>query len=156
MKEYAFGICLLLAIVGFQLAARHLRHRRLRRWWERADEACRNHDYDAAEQALVKCVAVMPLWVPARTLLGIVHANQGKIAEAEEHLKMASALQPRKPDGFVQLGLFYAAHFPDRADDAIDAVAKAIEYDPELSTALAADPRLEGLRQYPRFRAMFE
>lgn len=145
------GLCILLLLVGFQWTVQRLKVRRMKRWWNRAAEALNAGDLDAAAAALNKCVSAMPMWVQARTLLGVVRAKQGKLTDAEAQLKMAAELQPRQAEGHLQLGLFYATQFSDRDDDAMEALLNGLKYAPELRNALSRDPRLLHLRNHPRF-----
>ncbi len=148
------AVTVLLLIAGV-LAVRGLislgRNYRLKKNWMRASEALKENDLDTAAVALRRCISLMPLWVMARGTLGVILARQNKLEEAEEQLKLAAELQPRRPEGFVELGLFYALHFDTRDDDAVGAFARAIENAPELAQQLRQDPRLARLRAHARF-----
>jgi len=145
------GLCILLLLVGLQWTVQRIKVHRMKRWWDRAAEALKTGELDAAAAALNKCVSLTPMWAQARTLLGFVQAKQGKLKEAEAQLKMAAELQPRQAEGHIQLGLFYATQFSDRDDDAIEALLNGVKCAPELRNALSRDPRLARLRNHPRF-----
>ncbi len=153
-SEILLGICMLLGIVGIQLAFRKFRMRRMKRHWERAAAACESGDFAGAGPALEKCVSLMPLWVPARALLGVVQARLGKLDKAEEHLKMVSELQPRHAEGHIELAVFYVNFQPGRSGDALAALARAVACDPEARKRIELDERLNGLRGADGFRAL--
>jgi tetratricopeptide (TPR) repeat protein len=156
MREMIFGASLLMLLLGFQWGMGRWKQHRLKIWWGRADAACRDNDFDTAEIALQKCVTLLPLWVPARILLGSVYSKRGDFNAAEEQLKMASELQPRKPEGHMSLGLFYADNLPDYADAALEALAKAVTCAPELRESLIGDPRVSGLKEHPRYHELVD
>jgi len=156
MNNLMAGILLLACIIGFQLAMRYWRTARMKRWMDRGKQALAQGDMDAAEDAFRRCVALFPLWVPGRALLGAVLAKQGKLAEAEEQIRMAAELQPREAAGHMGLGMFFATQRPPRVDDAIDAFSKAIECNPKLRERLAREPTIQHLRESERFRGLLE
>jgi predicted Zn-dependent protease len=145
MNDMYVGILFLVGIVGMQLAFRYLKQARMRKWWVRAEEACRVGDFPEAEVALQKCVSLMPLWVPPRSLLGVVLAKQNKLDGAEEQLKMVAELQPKEAQGFVELAAFYALFRPEQKSDGLGALEKALAIDPTLREKLAKDERVSAL-----------
>ncbi len=139
-----------------QLLFRTLRQLRMKRWWSHAQRALEEENLEEAARGLKRCVGLVPLWVPARLLYGTVLARKGELKEAEEQLKMGAELQPRHPEGHLQLGLFYGTFFPDRAEDATASLKKAFEFGPELVETIEADPRLRHLRADPRFARLVQ
>ena len=154
MKSILLGGFVVGGLVAIQSLMRLLRTLRLKRLWAEAQEALQNHDLVRAERALRACVARMPLWMPARVLLGLVCARQGNLADAEAHIKMAIEFHPRQHEGYLQLGLFYAMFCPDRAEDAIAALTSAVDLAPSLRETLGQETRLAALRQHPGFKQL--
>ena len=152
MNQLWLGLLVVGGLVLVQVLSRLLRDLRLKRHWRHSQEALQTGDLVRAQAALKKCVALMPLWTPPRVLLGVVRARQGDLSGGEAHLKLAAEFHPRQPEGYLQLGLFYASFCPEREDDAINALSKAVEYAPELRESLAHEPRLARLRRHPRFK----
>lgn len=151
MKEALTVLLLIIGVLAVRGALSLSRQIRLKKHWKRAQEALREEDLDSAAAALRRCISLMPLWVMARGTLGVILARQGKLDEAEEQLKLAAELQPRRPEGFVELGLFYALHCEGREDDAIGAFVNAAEHAPELAEQIRRDPRLKHLHAHSRF-----
>ena len=156
MDNTTLFIGFVLGVLALRAGMAYSKRARLKQSWRRANEAMKSADFAGAEKALGRCVSLMPLWVPARMLLGAVQAKLGKLTEAEEQLKMAAELQPREAEGHLQLGMFYAVFCPDRVDDAIDAFGAAVECRPELKQHLAREPRLLKLKEDQRFRELVE
>ena len=154
MNSTYTGILMLLGLVGMQLVFRYIKQARMKKWWGCAEGACRAGDFPEAERALRKCVSLMPLWVPARSLLGVVQAKQNKLSEAEEQLKMVAELQPKEAEGFVELAAFYALFLPEQKADAIDALEKAVACDPDLREKLGDDVRLRALFEEEDFKVL--
>ena len=102
-------------------------------------------DLEEAAKRFEQCVKWMPLWLQPRFLLGAVLVKQGKLDAAEEQLKMAVALEPRQPDGHIELGIFYVT-VADRAEDGLAAFKEAISHDEKARTRLETDPRLRAFR----------
>ena len=154
MDRLWLGLLVVGGLVMVRVLSHTLHDLRLKRHWKQSQEALQADDLPRAEAALKKCVALMPLWTPPRVLLGVVRARQGDLPGGEAHLKLAAEFHPRQPEGYLQLGLYYATFCPEREDDAINALRKAIEYAPELRERLAHEPRLARLRHHPRFQEM--
>ena len=156
MSNYYLGLALLIAILIARFAVARWRRVRFQRRWMRAQEAIRDGKWVAAEAALRDCVRMAPIAGPVHRMMGVVLARRGKLNEAEERLRFGAELEPRNPAGFMELGFFLTARFPERDEDAINAFAKAIEYAPNLREALSNEPRLEPLRRNERFRKLLE
>jgi Flp pilus assembly protein TadD len=139
-------------VIGWGLA--NSRGFRARRWWERGVHALNGDDWAKAEQAFRKCVRLVPIWTGARKMLGVALVRQQKLDEAEEQFRMASALEPRKPEGHLDLGFFLATQRPERQEEAVDAFAQALEFDPAVRDVLLTEARLDFLKQNPRFRSL--
>lgn len=144
---------MLLGLVGLQAGMRYFTVLRTKKAWESAQEALRGGEFAAAELALDRCVKLMPLWLHPRFLLGAVLAKQGKLEAAEDTLKMAMALQPRDPDGHIELGIFYVTA-ANRIDDGVAAFRAALEHDAAVWARLESEPRLEAFRQSDAFTAL--
>ena len=148
------GVAILLSIILLRWAVGYWRQSRLKHWWRKGQAALEVHDFVAAEVALRECVRLAPIYAPVRRVLGRVLAHRHKLQEAEEHLRMGAELEPRNPAGHLDLGLFLAMTNPERIEEAIDALAKAVECDPDLRGALSNEARLMHLRQHKRFREL--
>jgi len=153
MSSIAVGVVMLLLLVGIQAGMRYLTVLRTKKAWEAAQEALRDGNFAAAELALARCVKLMPLWMQPRFLLGAVLAKLGKLTEAEDALKMAMALQPREPNGHIELGIFYVTA-ADRIDDGVAAFRAALQHDAAAWKRLESEPRLEDFRRTDAFTAL--
>jgi Tfp pilus assembly protein PilF len=127
---------------------------RARKWCDKGIKALEQNAVAEAQHAFGKVVRLQPIWAPGRRLLARAHIMAGDFAAAEEHLRFASDLQPRSPDGHMDLGLFLAICPPKRPDQAVEAFIKAVELAPELKEILAAEPRLTHLRDHEGFRRL--
>ena len=156
MNEYYLGLILLITIVAGRYGVGHWRLQRFRRLWTRAQEAVQGENWVAAEAALRDCIRIMPIAGPVHRLMGAVLARRGKLKEAEERIRFGADLEPKNPAGFLELGFFLTARFPERAEEAIDAFSTAIGASPQLRKTLSDEPRLEGLRRNERFRRLLE
>ena len=154
MNQIVLAITVVAGLVVVRLGLGNLRKLRLKRCWERASAALDANDLDGAEYALRQCVRLVPLFVPARSMLGVVQARQGKLDEAEKQLRMAAELQPKEAGGYVALGLFYAGLGNERADDAVAALGKAVECAPDVRDKLREDTRLDPLHNHPGFQQL--
>lgn len=154
MKSILMGLLVVGGLIALQGLMRLLTSLRLKRQWADAQQALENRDFPRAEAALRRCIALMPLWMPPRVFLGMVCARQGNLQEGETHIKMAIEFHPRQPEGYLQLGYFYALFCPDRPADALTALAKALDLDPKLRDTLIEEPRLAALRQHPGFQEL--
>ena len=150
------GLALLVAILVLRWGFGSWRVQHLRRWWHKGQAAMNGANLVAAEAAFRECVRRAPIAAPAHRALGAVLARRGKLTEAEEHLRFAADLEPRNPDGFIDLGFFLATCVPNRAEDAINAFASAVASAPNLRKLLSEEPRLGPLRRYERFRKLLE
>lgn len=155
MKIY-YGLAILAGILLCRWAAGYWRGWRLHRSWNRGHAAVEAGDLVAAEVAFRECVRLAPIYAPIRRILGRVLARRRKLDEAEEHFRMGAELEPRNAAGHLDLGVFLAMSGPDRADEAIDAFATAVECDPNLRKTLREEPRLGRLRENERFKNLLE
>ncbi|MBN2308873.1 MAG: hypothetical protein JXR94_07890 [Candidatus Hydrogenedentes bacterium] len=130
------------------------RGHRARGRWQRAVEACEKGDLAAAEADLRKVVGLMPIWAPARRVLGATLAGRGRFAEAEEQFRMAAQLEPRNGTAHWDLGMFLASCPPQRPEEAIEAFERAIEFAPDLRQTLGQFDQLAPLRAFERFRGL--
>lgn len=152
---------LLLGILIFALMVTRLgflwsKGHRARTAFQRGCQALEAGDWEEAEAALKRVVKLEPIFAVARRLLGRVLARRGALAEAEEQFRMAAALEPRNPDGYLDLGYFLALAQPSRESEAIDVLTKAVELAPGLRRTLATAAELEALRRHERFRRLIE
>lgn len=150
----ALGIAVLLSIIGFRYYRSHKAQQQLLERWKEAQRALVEKRIDDAERLLRDCLKRMPLMIIARRALGAVLAQQGRLDEAERELKMAADLQPRKPEGHLDLALFYARYQPERTSDTIRALDEAIKHAPTLREDILRDPRFAPLRDEPNFAAL--
>lgn len=153
MIELLVGVVTLGALVALQSGLRYRTHHLLSKAWARAQAELARNNYGEAETQLAECIRLVPLWLPARHLLGAVLAKQGKLDRAEEQFKMAQALQPRNPSGFVELGIFYVT-MTNRIDEGIAQFREALRLDPEALSSLQKDPRLASFRESDAFMAL--
>jgi len=130
--------------------------RRAVQWWNRGVQAVEQGDYDAAERALRRCVRLSPISAPARRLYARALISRGKIREAEHQVRMATQLEPRNGEGFLDLGFFLSACAPERNEEAVEALEKAVALAPNLRGVIARDERLRALHELPRFQALVE
>ena len=154
--ELLVGASLLFLIVGVQIGFQHWKSVRIRRAWQTAEQAIRVNEYDRAEDALRRCIKIMPLWLAPRTLLAVVLAERGALVEAEEALQLVTSLEPKNAEGYVSLGVFYARYQPDRIADIAEALATAISHKPELQQRLRHEKWLDPLRNTPELHEILE
>ncbi len=154
MRELIIGAAMLGGVVAFRYVMHYHRRMRFNRWWKTANECLGEDDMDGAEQALRRCVRLEPMWAPVRGLLAAALVNQGKLDEAEAEFTMVVRFHPKAPEGYMELGFFYALCFKDRAEDAIAAFREAVACEPRAREVLAREPRLASLRGHPDFQAL--
>lgn len=146
MVEVIASVVVLLGLIGLQTGLRYWNVLRTKKAWEGVQDDLTRGDLDAAVTGIGRCIKLMPLWLQPRFLLGAVLAKQGKLDVAEEQLKMAIALEPRQPDGHIELGIFYITA-ADRTDAGIAAFKEAITHDEKARRRLETDPRLQEFRR---------
>jgi predicted Zn-dependent protease len=149
------GLGILFSIVGFQYWRRERLKQRLKGLWDQAQAALKDDRMADAEQALRESLRLVPLLVVARRALGAVLAKQGRLEEAAKELALAAELQPKKPEGHLDLAIFYTQFQPERADEALAALVKAAAHAPALRADIARDPRFAALRALPDFARHF-
>ncbi len=154
MNQYIVGILVVCGVVSFQVVRRYVRQKRIKQWWMAAEEAVRVEDVDTAEKMVRKCVRAMPLWTPGRVTLAAVLVKRGDLAGAEQEFKLAAELEPRRAEGHLQLGLFYAVHRPDAVSAAVTSFERALECDERVRELLLKDTRLDALRKTDSFKAL--
>jgi len=145
------GILLSVAIVAAMWGYANSRGWRARRLWEQGIHAVNGQDWPAAEKVFRKCVRLVPIWTASRKLLAVALVKQNKLDEAEEQFRMASDLEPRKAEGHLDLGFFLATQRAERQEEAIDAFARAVEFDPQVREVLMKEHRLAPLLENVRF-----
>jgi Flp pilus assembly protein TadD len=156
LSNYYFGIALFLIIIGGRFAYERWHFSRFQRRWLQAQDAVHDGNWVAAEARLRECVKMTPIAGSVHRLLGVVLARRGKIAEAEERIRFGAELEPKNPQGFLELGFFLHAFAPDRKEEAIDAFASALKNAPNLRETLSNEPRLESLRECERFKKLLQ
>ncbi len=154
MNRVFIGLGILALLLLYQWGTSRMRMSRLKREWETALRAFKDKDLETAQKSLQRCVRLMPMWTPARFMLGGVLAKRGRLADAEAQLKLGADLEPRSPEGHLQLGMFYVVCHPDRAGEAIAALERAAACDPALREQFANAPGLEAIRSHPRFQQL--
>lgn len=152
--EHWQGIAFSVVIVAFMWGYANSRGWRAKRLWERGIHAVNGQQWAEAERVFRKCVRLVPVWTGSRKMLAVALVKQNKLDEAEEQFRMASELEPRKPEGHLDLGFFLATLRPDRQEEAIDSFARAVEFDPEIRAVLQNEQRLDALKQNPRFNEL--
>jgi tetratricopeptide (TPR) repeat protein len=155
MAEVFLGILILLALVGFQAGLQFWNVHRTRVAWQGAQEQLQLDDLVAAEKSLAKCVKLQPLWLQARMLYGAVLSQRGKLADAEEHLKLAAELEPETADGHVELGIFYVTS-ANRIEEGLTAFRTALACDDAVRGRLNTDARLREFRDSPAYAELAE
>ncbi len=129
---------------------------RARRAWERATSLSTEGNWPAAEAELRKAVRLVPGVATLRRALSGVLTQQEKYGEAEEHLRMASQLEPRNAHVQLDLGVFLAVCPPQRPEEAIDALECAVALEPRIADMLSRSNDLAFLREYDRFRNVIQ
>ncbi|MBI2422621.1 MAG: tetratricopeptide repeat protein [Candidatus Hydrogenedentes bacterium] len=152
--QLVFGLLVLVALIGYQAAARYYHAHKTQEWWLKSKEAWVAGDLPAATNALERCLKWAPLAVAPRVLLATALARQGRLKEAEDHLRMAADLQPKEASGYVELALFYASACTGRMADAASALERALKCDPQVATQLLHDRRFDQLREVPELKPM--
>lgn len=130
------------------------RRRRIVGKWKEGVAAFERGDMETAAKALRVCLRDAPTWVPARRLLGRALVAAHRIDEAEKELRLAAELEPRNPDGHLDFAIFLAQFAPNRPDEAIDSLVRAVEHGPMLRDRLANLEPLAPLRDHPRFQSL--
>lgn len=123
------------------------RGRRAHAAWKQGLEALQRNDFAAAEKTFRRCVKAAPTSATARRMLGRALFMTGKHEEAEKTLRFGADLEPRNPEGFIELAIFYMARpAPDEAK-ALDALESAWPHAPRLLDELSQIPPLAPLRE---------
>ena len=154
MNRIFIGLGVLALLLLYQWGVGRMRMSRMKREWERALRAFKDKDLETAQKSLQRCVRLMPMWTPARFMLGTERAKRGRLADAEAQLTLGADLEPRSPEGHLQLGMFYVTCLPDRAEEAIAALERAAACDPSLREHFANAPGLDAIRSHPRFQQL--
>ncbi|HUW62471.1 MAG TPA: tetratricopeptide repeat protein [Candidatus Bathyarchaeia archaeon] len=156
MKSPLFGLAVVLLIIALRSVYMQWKRRRFAILLKSGADAVKNKDFAGAESAFRDSVRLAPTSAQIRLALGAVLAQRQKFKEAEEQLRLAAQLEPRKPLGHLELGFFLALSAPDRSDEAVAAFAEAVKCAPQVREGLAKDPRLAGLRQHAEFQKLLE
>lgn len=154
MRDLVAAAAIFCVLIGVQYGMRFQRQYRATRLWKKSTEAIQSGNLAVAEPALRKCVDLLPLTLPVRITLASVLLRLGRLDEAEREFKAVTALQPREAEGHLHLGFFYVAQLPGREAEATAAFGEALRYAPALRQQFQTDPRLEGLRRHPGFKAL--
>lgn len=150
------GIAVLVAIVGGRWFWGWWRMHRLQGWWNKGHAALQSNNLVAAEAAFRECTRLLPISSAGHRMLGGVLARRNKLQEAEEQLRFGAELEPRNPDGHMDLALFLALCVPNRFEEAAASFRTAIECAPQLREFLAKDPRFDSFRGNEHFRKLLE
>ena len=118
---------------------------RLKTQWEAGRAALERGDVEAASRAYAKCVAREPMWAAARSMLAGCLARLGRGDEAEREARLVAEMNPRDPESWRALCMFYALFLPDRLDGVRAAFGEMRRLDPGASTALLRDPAMARL-----------
>ena len=149
-------IVVVVAVLVMRLGAVWSRGKRGTHWWRRGMAALEREELDEAFRAFGKVVKLIPEAAPAHRMLGRVLVLRGEYEAAEEQLRFGAQLEPRNPEGHADLGIFLAVCPPERPEEAIDHLGKAVELAPELGKLLGRDARLAHLREYAAFESLVE
>ncbi len=120
--------------------------RRAGQAWRQGMAALEQQDLATAEKAFQHCVKTAPSSAVARRMLGSVLRMKGDYAAAEEHLRFGADLEPRNPEGYLDLALFYMTHPEPDESKALAALEAAAPHAPRLLEQLAQFPPLTPLR----------
>lgn len=150
MIEFFTGVLVLAGLVALRGGMNRWTMHRVQRAWEGACADLDARTYEAAEGKLATCVRLVPTWIPARFTLGAVLAAQGKLAEAEAQLKFARDLEPRQPEGHIELGVYYLTVAKQPAAG-VAALREAIALKPDVIQRINTDPRLAAFRDTEDF-----
>ena len=118
---------------------------RLKTQWEAGRAALERGDVEAASRAYAKCVAREPMWAAARSMLAGCLARLGRGDEAEREARLVAEMNPRDPESWRALCMFYALFLPDRLDGVRAAFGEMRRLDPGASAALLRDPAMARL-----------
>lgn len=138
------------AVQSFQTALRLLPERASKRekarfsyWLGRSYEAA--GDFDRARAALRQAVQLDPIHADAWLSLGDVEVQDGKAAEAIEHYRRSSALDPvANPRSFFSLGELYFSE--RRFPQALEALEQYLELAPDGELAATARELIAEMR----------
>lgn len=144
--EVVFGILLVVGIVSFKSGFNYWQMTRLKKRLDAAQAAMQVKDWDTAIHLLNECVKMQPGAIPVRSLYGVALTQAGHLPEAEEQLRFAVDLEPKRGDSHFNLGYFIATKFPDRFEDAAKAFEQALEYEPRMRAMFESAHDLEGFR----------
>jgi len=141
-------------LIVWRFADVYTRRRRVQALWERGVKAYETRNLEEAYTLFARTVKLVPTAAVFRRMLGRTLMDLERLEEAEQHLRLAADLEPRNPDGHLDLAFFLASRAPDRPDEAIDSLTRAVECSPEVRRALAEPGPFASLRQHPRFQAL--
>ena len=91
------------------------------------------HDWDGAEQAFRRAIALNPGYAPAHQMFGLYLSVSGRFDEGLEEMRSAQALEPSATLYGALIGMLL--NYQRRYDEAIDQLKKVLEMDPNLATA---------------------
>lgn len=141
-----------LALCACILSAYVLQRRWLAAAWKRGMEALKGRDFAAVNEAFHYIVKKRPGWAMARRMLARGLAGVGRHDEAEREFRLAAQLEPRNPEGHIDLAVFLVSVAPERREEALSCIEAALGVAPDLRTAIATLPQLRPLHSHPRFR----
>lgn len=150
--QLIYGVAVLLVIIALRTYFGTRRQNRVRTLWREAEAAIKREDLPAAETLLRECVAKMPLLLSARYTLGFVLARQQRLPEAEEQIRKAIEFEPKRSDGYLNLGVFLGTFFANRNEEALAAFQQAVALNPKTKTFLETSESLAELRKKPWFK----
>lgn len=143
-----------LSLMAGRLALVWTQGSRARKLLERAMAALEAEAYEDAEKNLRKVVKLAPIWMPARLYHAQTLYKLNRFKEAETQFAMAAKLEPRNAEGHLHYGMFLAHALPEKRDEAIGCLEKAVSLDPHIRTKLAHAHLPEPLRGHDRVRAL--
>jgi len=142
--EIISAVLMVLALILFKSGLSYWQMYRLKTCMDTAQHAMQMKDWREACRLLAKGVDMQPGAIPVRVLYAVALAQSSKLAEAEEQLRFAIDLEPKRPDTSFNLGFFLATKHDGRYEEAAAAFRTALRHDPALremiekSTDLAA------------------
>ena len=150
---YVLGAVALSLMAG-RLAFVWTQGSRARKTLERAMAALEAEAYEDAEKNLRKVVKLAPIWMPGRLYHAQTLYKLNRFAEAETQFAMAAKLEPRNAEGHLHYGMFLAHALPEKSDQAIGCLEKAVSLDPHMRMKLAHAHLPGPLRDNDRVRAL--
>jgi len=125
-----------LIAVGWRLLSRV----RMKMHWDAGRAALERGDLESAAVAYAKCVALEPMWAVARSMLAGTLARMGRGEEGEREARLVAEMNPRDPESWRALCMFYALFMPEREEETRAAFEELRRLDPAAADKFLRDP----------------